>query len=95
MTLLCSWCLYVFNFIVYLKVLCLCGCTGFSLVVARRWYSLVVMCVGFSVLWLLCRKAQAPGKWDSVVVAPGLQSAGFVEVVQGLSCSAACGIFLD
>ena len=74
-------------------MLCLCGSMGFSLVVARRCYSLVVMCVGFSVLWLPCRKAQAPGKWDSIVVAPGLQSAGLVEVVQGLRCSAACGIF--
>ena len=56
---------------------------GFSLVVARRWYSLVVMCVGFSVPWLLCHKAKAPDKWDSVVAAPGLQSAGLVEGCRG------------
>ena len=31
----------------------------------------------------------------SVVVACGLQSAGSVVVVHGLSCSVACGIFLD
>ena len=35
------------------------------------------------------------GAGPSVVVAPGLWSAGSVVVVQGLSCSATCGIFLD
>ena len=33
--------------------------------------------------------------WASVVVARGLQSAGSVVVAHGLSCSTACGIFLD
>jgi len=31
----------------------------------------------------------------SVVVAPRLQSIGSVVVAHGLSCSVACGIFLD
>ena len=32
---------------------------------------------------------------SSVVAVPELQSTGSVVVVHGLSCSAACGIFLD
>ena len=47
-------------------------------------------CGGFS-----CSRAQALGMWASVVVARGLQSAGSVVVVHGLSCSVACGIFPD
>ena len=39
--------------------------------------------------------ARALGTQASVVVGSGLQSAGSVVVVQGFSCSAACGIFLD
>ena len=35
------------------------------------------------------------GAWASVVVAHRPQSAGSVPVAYGLSCSAACGIFLD
>ena len=31
----------------------------------------------------------------SAVAAPGLESTGSIVVGQGLSCSAACGIFLD
>ena len=59
-------------------------------------------CGGFS-----CCRAWNPGVWASVVVARGLQSAGSVVVAHklqgadsvvvahGLSCSTACGIFLD
>ena len=47
-------------------------------------------CGGFS-----CCGAQALGAWASVVVACRLQNAGSVVVAHGLSCSAACGIFLD
>ena len=39
--------------------------------------------------------ARVLGVRTSVVVAPGLQSAGSVVVVHGLSCSVACGIFPD
>ena len=35
------------------------------------------------------------GRRASVVVVSGLQSTGSIVVVLGLSCSAACGIFLD
>ena len=47
-------------------------------------------CSGFS-----CCGAQALGTRASVVVAWGLESTGSVVVVHGLSCSTACGIFLD
>ena len=47
-------------------------------------------CGGFS-----CCGAQALGTWASVAVARRLWSSGSVVVVHGLSCSAACGIFLD
>jgi len=35
------------------------------------------------------------GTWASVVGAPGLWSTGSIVVAHGLSCSEACGIFLD
>ena len=47
-------------------------------------------CSGFS----YCR-AWALSSWASVVVARGFQREGLVLVVCGVSCSAACGIFLD
>ena len=49
-------------------------------------------CGGFS-----CCGAQTPGARASVVIAqfPWLQHTGSVVLVHGLSCSAACGIFLD
>ena len=47
-------------------------------------------CGGFS-----CCRARALGTRASVVVAHRLQSAGSVVVAHGLSCSVACGIFLD
>ena len=48
-----------------------------------------------------CCRAQVLGAWASVSVAPGsvashrLQSTGSLAVACGLSCSTACGIFLD
>ena len=42
-----------------------------------------------------CSGAQALGHVVPVAVAPELQSAGLVVVMHGLSCSLACGIFLD
>ena len=53
---------------------------GLSLAVKSRGYSLV--CAGFS---LQCLGVEAPG----------LQSAVSVDKAHGLSCSKACGIFLD
>ena len=67
---------------------------GLSLVAASRGYSLL-RCVGFSLGWLLLLRRMALGAWASVLVAHGLYSIGSVVVAHGLSCSAACGIFLD
>ena len=82
---------------------------GFSLVMASRGYSLL-QCMGFSLRWFLllwsmgsrhvgfssCSTwARQLRRVGSVVVACGLYSAGSVVVAHGLSCSAACGIFLD
>ena len=67
---------------------------GLSLAAASRGSSLLQCtqhhCSGFS-----CCGAQALGAQASVVAARGLQSAGSVVVAHGLSCSLACGIFLD
>ena len=46
-------------------------------------------------VWASHCGVQALGVQASLVVACGLQSAGSVVVVHGLSCSAACGIFPD
>ena len=53
-----------------------------SLVVASRDYSLIV-------------EHGLKGAWGSVVLAPGLQSAGSVGMAPGLGCFVACGIFLN
>ena len=49
-----------------------------------------------------CCQPRAPGVWAAAVaahglriVSPGLSSTASVAVVRGLSCSKACGIFLD
>ena len=60
-------------------------CSGFSL-----WWLLLVlstgcMCTGFSVA------AQRLNSWQL----PGSRAQGSVAVLQGLSCSSACGIFPD
>ena len=76
-------------------------CSGFSLVVASRGYSLVVV-QGFSLWWHLllqstgsmCVGFSSCHTLGSVVVAPGLQSLGSIVVAHALSCSEACGIFL-
>ena len=55
---------------------------GLSLVASSKGYS-SLWCVGYSLLWLLLSRST------------GSRYAGSVVVVQGLSCSAACGIFPD
>ena len=54
-------------------------------------------CGGFSCCGAQALGTRASQLWHagSVVVARGLWSAGSVVVVHGLSCSVACGIFLD
>ena len=69
-------------------------CADFSLVEVSGGYPscgvLSSHCGGFS-----CCGAQALGHVGSVVMVPRLWDTGSVVVAYGLSCSAACGIFLD
>ena len=82
------------NFIyLFLAVLSLHCRMGFSLVVQSKGYSSatkVSYCSSFS-----CCEAVVVGHTASVVVAPSLYCTDSVRVVHGLSCSKACGIFLD
>ena len=106
-----QWFSIFFNKFIYLFIFGCVGSSllpaGFSLVAASGGYSLL-RCAGFSLQWLLIAVASLIAKhrlqacrlqqlWHtgSVVVAHGLQSADSAVVVHGLSCSAACGIFLD
>ena len=76
-------------------------CTVFSLYVESRGYSLVAVCgLLVVVASLVERGIQVHGLRSlqhrgSVVSAPRLQRTGSVAVAHGLSCSLACGIFLD
>ena len=56
------------------------GCSGSSL--PHKGF-LLLQCTGFSLQWLFLFRALAPGAQASIVVA------------HGLSCSPACGVFLD
>ena len=68
-----------------------------------KWGYLLLQCVGFSLWWLLWLQStgsRAHGLqqlWhlESVIPASGLQSTGLIVVAHGLSCSKACGIFLN
>ena len=75
---------FIFNFLInylWLHWVFVAAC-GLSLVVASRGYS-SLQCAGFSLRWLLLL-------WST-----GSRYAGSVVVARGLSCSAACEIFLD
>ena len=64
-------------------------CTGFSLVMVSRGYS-SPWCTAFSLKWL-------PLLWSTGCRLCGLQKlqhAGSVVTAHGLSCSAACGVFV-
>ena len=76
---------------------------GLSPVAVRRDYSLL-WCSGFSLQWplflskgsrLVGTRCQQLWHTGSVVGACRLQDMGLLVVVPGLSCSTACGIFLD
>ena len=62
--------------------LCCCAARGLSLVVPFGGDS-SLRCTGFSLRWLL------------LLQITGSRRAGSVVVAHGLSCSVACGIFLD
>ena len=81
----------------------LCGCVGFSLAAASWVYGLVAVCgfltvVASLLLWSTSsrvRGLQYLRHVGSIAVAPGFWSTGSVVVAHRLSCSTACGIFLD
>ena len=86
---------FFFLIILFLAVLGLHCCTGFSLVVARGGYSLMAM---HGLLISVASLVAGHGIYSmqaSAVVAPGLLSTGSAVAVQGLSCSPACGILPD
>ena len=73
-------------------------------VLAASRLSPVVASGGYSSLWRLlllwskgsrARELQQLWHVSSVIAAPRLSSTGSTVVVHGLSCPAACGIFLD
>ena len=99
--------MFIFYIILFIYVFVL-GCAGFSLL--RRLFSscsewelfLDVVCgllfvvaslVAEDRLWFMPASVVAAG--GSVVAVPGLQSTGSIAETHGLSCSKACGIFLD
>ena len=77
----------------FLAVLDLHCRKGFPPAVASGGYSLAVVLSLLIAVVSLVAEQRLCGTWDSEVVAPGLQSTGLVVVVNGLSCSVACGIF--
>ena len=88
--------LKIISFIyLFLAVLGLLWCLGFSPAVVNRGYPLAVMCGPLISLASLVSEHWLSGAWASVVGAPGLQSTGSTAAVHRLSCSKACGIFLD
>ena len=84
---------YLFNFLAVLDLNC---CTGFSLVVVSWDYSLgALRRLLIAVVPLVAEFKLLESTWASVVAASGLWSTGLKVVAHGLSCSAACAIFLD
>ena len=89
-------------YFLFLAVLALCCCMGFSVVAVSRGYSLIAMCRLLIVLAFLVasigsrsRGLQELQHVGSVVAALGLQITSSIVEAQGPSCSMACGIFLD
>jgi len=85
------------NFIyLFLPVLSLCCCVGFSLIVVSG-ATEQLRCAGFSLWWsplLHLGRSHIPCTGSAVAVVPRSQSTGSIVVVHRLSCSAAGGIFL-
>ena len=72
----------------FLAVLGLCCCSGFSLVVVSGGYS-SLQCAGFSLWWLLVAEHRVLGAWVSVVVTCVLSSCGSWALEYRLST---CGL---
>ena len=89
--------LFFFNNFIYLflVVLDLCCCTGFSVVVESRGYFLAAVGGLLIMVAPLLQSTGARVHMDSAAAVLGLQSTGSIVVTRGLSCSMAHGIFLD
>ena len=85
--------IYLFLAALGLRSVFVAAC-GLSLAAASGGYS-SLWCAGFSLQWLLLLQSTGSRHVGSVAVARGLYSAGSVAVVNGLSCSVACGTFPD
>ena len=86
--------MYLFLFMLFLAVLGLHCCVGFSLVAASGGHS-PLQCLGLSSWWLLLLRSLGSRRTCPAFVTCGLQSAGSVVVAHGPSRSAACGILPD
>ena len=91
--------LFIYLFLVVLR-LCCCkrafsSCSEQGLLFAEVCGLLIAMASLVVEHGLQVRRLQWLWHAGSVVAAHGLQSTGSVVVVHGLSCSVACGIFLD
>ena len=97
------WCALLKNLLIYLflTVLGLRCCVGFSLVAASQGYS-SLQCMGFSRQWLLLLQSTGSrhlgfsscGMWLSGCSSWAVEHR-FSSWVLGLDCSVACGIFPD
>ena len=86
---------FLLYFSLFFSVLGLPCCWGFSLVVASRGYSLVVLCRLLMAVASLVGEHRLQGAQASVVELSGLQSIDSIVVVHRLRCSVACGILPD
>ena len=88
---------FFFNYLLILAALVFVAVCRLSLVAASGGYS-SLRCTGFSLLWLLLLQStgsRRAGFSSCSTWAQQLRRKGSVVVVHGLSCSVACGIFLD
>ena len=87
--------LFLFCFVLFLAVLGLCCCAGFSLVAATKGCSLVAVRRLLIMVASLVAEHRLLIMVASLVAEHRLVGSGSIVVVHGLSCSTACGIFLD
>jgi len=79
----------------FLAVLGLHCHTGFFLVVVSGVFSLVAACGPLITVASLLAEHEPGLCAVSIAAVPGLQSTGSMAVTHRLSCSTACGVFLD
>ena len=86
--------LFTYFYLLFLAVLGLGCCGGFSPAVVSR--SLLSRCHMWASHWggFSCCGARALGVWASVAAAPRLESKGWIIVAHGLSCPTECVLIL-